>query len=327
MLYYKDLRKVVFENYPTSADELKILSGYVGPVPMRDLKTLPLKSTVIFGLFNENRKRKLHDEILKIHDAQTSIYYPQTLSHSKCYVWLKEGKAIRALIGSANFSSNGLNSDYRETLFEVDEKQATIVNGYIDLILNTGKPCTEFTDAAIFEESPRQKATRQLQQGYTEGVAVLSLLANNEVPQASGLNWGMAEGSHVRENDAYIAIRKDSIRLHPELFMPRHELPQGEARRGNIDEIVELIWDDGEIMQVRFEGTQHISELGDRKYPKQIASFPNKDILGTYLRKRLGVPLGTPVKKHHLMSYGSTDIKLSRLEDGIYSADFSPNSK
>lgn len=325
MLYYKDLKTQVFDRYPRDADEVKILSGFVGPVPIAELADLPIKSTVIYGLFKENRKRSLHEELVKIHTENSSILYPEILSHSKCYVWLKDNVPLRALVGSANFSSNGLNSDYRETLFEVDERQSSFINSYIDIILQSAKPCTEFTIDDRFEETTAEQRRRELEADYVQGIAKLSLLQNNgDMPLRSGLNWGMSEESHVRPNDAYIAIRKDVIRMHPELFMPRHELPPGETSRGNLDEVVELIWDDGEIMQARFEGTQIIAELGNQKYPKQLASFPNKDILGGYIRRRLSVASETPVTKQDLLSYGTTNIELSLLQEGVYTASFKP---
>ena len=326
MLYYKDLSSLVFENYPHQADEVKILSGYIGPVPLAKLKSLPIKSTVIHGLFKENRKKKLHDQVVKLHGDNLEVFYPEILSHSKCYIWLKDGVPIKGLIGSANFSSNGLNSDYRETLFEVDVRQATMLNAYIDVILNSAKACIEFdVEDKGFTQSLSGQRLAELKENYVEGVAELSLVKNNgEIHQRSGLNWGMSEDSNVRPNDAYIPIRIDTIRLHPDIFTPRQELPEGVSARTNVAEVVELIWDDGEVMQARFEGTQLIPDLGPGKYPKNLASFPNKDILGRYMRKRLGVEPGTPVTLSDLERYGSQSIKLSKIEDGIYSADFRP---
>lgn len=323
MLYYKSLYSQIFDRYPKDADELKILTGYVGPTPIADLQSLGLKTTVIFGLFNENRKRTLHDQLVKLHRPDNQILYPEILSHSKCYVWLKNGVPIRALVGSANFSSNGLNNDYREVLFEVDERQASVVNGYIDIIAHSARACTDIDPATTFVETKAQAVARALEENYESGVAKLSLLTNKgEMPPKSGLNWGMSEDSNVRPNDAYIAIRKANIRLHTDVFSPRHELPPGESSRGNLTEVVELLWDDGTVMQARFEGTQSIAELGDQKYPKQLASFPNKDILGKYLRKRLGVAEGQPVTKSDLLHYGSTEVQLRLIEEGVYSAKF-----
>lgn len=73
-------------------------------------------------------------------------------------------------------------------------------------------------------------------------------------------------------------------------------------------------------MEGLLEGSQTINGI---TYPKQISSFPTKADLGAYLRNRLGVPLGQPVRKHHLESYGRLDVEISLLGDGVYSFDFS----
>jgi len=73
-------------------------------------------------------------------------------------------------------------------------------------------------------------------------------------------------------------------------------------------------------MEGLFEGSQPIDGV---VYPKQISSFPVKSQLGEYIRNRIGVPLGQPVRRHHLEKYGRTDITISLLAEGVYKFDFS----
>jgi hypothetical protein len=73
-------------------------------------------------------------------------------------------------------------------------------------------------------------------------------------------------------------------------------------------------------MEGLLEGSQPVEGA---IYPKQISSFPVKAELGEYIRNRIGVPLGQPVRKHHLERYGRTDIEVSLLGDGVYKFDFS----
>lgn len=321
MLFYKNLYNQIFETYPSTADELKILSGFVGIVPIQDLKKLPFKTTLVFGLFKENKKKKLHDELVKLHSEKIQILYPNTPSHSKCYVWLKNGVPIKAMIGSANFSSNGLESDYRETLFEVDERQANFIDSYINIIIGSSRACTEIKDDELVM-SPSRIRIEKMQKNLKEGVVELSLLKSDgiETHSGHGINWGHATGSNVRIDDACLPISVDDIKLHPELFRPKRELPQGEKSRGNTQEVVELIWDDGVVMKCKFEG---VNNVYSQKYPKQLSSFPNKDTLGKYLRDRINVPHGRLVVGSDLKKYGRTSVTLSILEEGVYSADFS----
>ena len=45
--------------------------------------------------------------------------------------------------------------------------------------------------------------------------------------------------------------------------------------------------------------------------------------MGEYLRNRIGVPLGQPVRRHHLDRYGRTDIAVYLIGEGVYKFDFS----
>jgi hypothetical protein len=45
--------------------------------------------------------------------------------------------------------------------------------------------------------------------------------------------------------------------------------------------------------------------------------------MGEYFRKRLGVPLGEPLKMEHLLKYGRTDIDFYKIDDENYYMDFS----
>lgn len=328
MIYYDNLWNQVIEKPPVEADEFKVLSGFVGPTPIQALHNgvnAKLKCTVIFGLFKENRKAILHDELTKLNNENVQILYPNLPAHSKCYVWLSNGIPIRGLIGSANFSANGLRIPYRESLIEVKDSDIKALNTYIELIRRTCRVCTEVDRSELQERKTRYLVGEDTDE-FEEGVAKLSLIdRSGEVPALSGLNWGMSPTSHVNIDDAYIPIRKEVIKNHPELFPPR-PIFEGANTRGSLDEVVELIWDDGIAMQVKFEGTQNLSDSnGDvLKFPKQISSFPIKAIMGRYLRARIGVPSGVVVTREDLERYGNTTIQLSMISEGVYSASFAP---
>ena len=102
-------------------------------------------------------------------------------------------------------------------------------------------------------------------------------------------------------------------------------------RKRNSDPI-ELIWDDGIIMEASLEGSQ---EYNGKNYPKQLASYKRKtpvidgkkvskkSILGRYLRKRLKIDVDEQITMSTLNQYGRDTITLSLISDGIYYADFS----
>ena len=319
-LYFRNLHEEFFNRYPKDATEFYAVSGYLGPDPLLRLKELPFKSKIVFGLQKENKNLLLHQQILSVNSDKVSIFYPEISSHAKCYVWAKDGKPIRGLIGSANFSINGLNNDYRETLLEVESRDLHPLLAYINIISDSAINCSEADVSTYKVASPSEldgpECTLELYDPST-----------GEVQDMSGLNWGFSNGNVV-PGDAYIAIRMKHLRAHPNLFQPIFFNPtKGHRYRSKSKEAAELIWDDGVIMKVLFEASQ---PLNGNVYPKQIASIPRKNILGEYIRERIGLPPISnenrpeeKIKREHLIRYGRDSISLSLIQPGLYKADFS----
>ena len=138
------------------------------------------------------------------------------------------------------------------------------------------------------------------------GQVSLTLLARGgEVPLKSGLNWGLAN-ANVNANDAYIPIRKVHLKSG---FFHRHGA------------VYSVKWDDGTMMQLVAEGTQELD--GNGPYPKQLTSYPEKFVLGAYMRNRLAVPAPIPVTKNHLLEYGRTDVTVTFHGNNEVGLDFS----
>lgn len=311
MLHYKNLNKLFFESVPQQATDFIALSGFLGPDPIKKLGELPFKSTIIYGLQKENQKILLHQQLVGLHNENRKIFYPDIACHSKCYLWLNGNTPIKGLIGSANFSSNGLFNDYRETLLEVDENQLYVMKGYIEIILNSAREC----NTVDVKESIKVEDT------YDKQICEMVLYdpRTGQTHNGHGLNWGFAD-ANVRPNDACIPIRMEHIRKYPKLFPALQ--PDPESRKGTLKEVIEFVWDDGVIMQGRLEGSQPLPN-SDIKFPKQIASFPHKDELGIYIRQRLNIPLGERVLREDLIKYGRDTVSISIIEEGVYYLDFS----
>lgn len=311
MLHYKNLNKLFFESVPQQATDFIALSGFLGPDPIKKLGELPFKSTIIYGLQKENQKFLLHQQLVGLHNENRKIFYPDIACHSKCYLWLNGNTPIKGLIGSANFSSNGLFNDYRETLLEVDENQLYVMKGYIEIILNSAKECN----------TVELKESEKIEETYDKAVCKMILYdpRTGQTHNGHGLNWGFAN-ANVRPNDACIPIRMEHIRKYPKLFPALQ--PDPESRKGTLKEVIEFVWDDGVVMQGRLEGSQPLPN-SEIKFPKQIASFPHKDELGIYIRERLNIPLGQRVLREDLVKYGRDTISVSIIEEGVYYLDFS----
>ena len=147
---------------------------------------------------------------------------------------------------------------------------------------------------------------------------------SGNVPAASGINWGFSPRGHNRPGDAYIRISTDAIRTRPNIFSPKQRTDsiftlEGRSRARQND-VVELIWDDGTVMRGLLEGSQTID---GNVYPKQISSFPEKNILGLYLRNRLGLmTLDRAVNIDDFNRYGRHTIEISRQNEGVYYLNF-----
>lgn len=316
MLYTQDLEELIFHRHQLhETDELIVLSGYLGPRPVARLEELPFNSTVIYGMYgSEGIKPSLHGSLLNIQGEvdNLNIFYSNLPVHSKCYVWRRRGDIIHALIGSANFSVNGLTTPFREVLAETTFDTFRPLNDYISHILNNSISCLEVGMERVIEETEQ-----------TDDCLMTLLGRNGEVQNAAGLNWGQNPNNHTTPNDAYIPIRTSHIRDFPNLFPPKQLNPleiDGRGRMQRHNDSIEIIWDDGLTMEGLLEGSQPVEGV---IYPKQISSFPIKAELGEYIRNRIGVPLGQPVRKHHLERYGRTDIEVSLIGEGVYKFDFS----
>ncbi len=318
MLFTKNLEQIVFNRHNLlETDELIILSGYLGPSPVEKLKTLPFSTKVIYGMYgSEGIKPVLHSSLKSIQENTPdtlNIFYSKIPVHSKCYVWKRNNKIVHALIGSANFSTNGLTTPFREVLAETTLDTFDPLDDYVRYVLDNCISCLE---------GEVKKVSTQI--SISPDKCLLSLLGRGgEIQNAAGLNWGQNPNNHTNVNDAYIPIRTIDIKTFPNLFPPKQLTPieneeGGRPHRHN--DSIDIIWDDGFTMTGLLEGSQEIEGV---VYPKQISSFPNKSDMGIYLRDRLGVPRGQPVRKYHLESYGRQDVEISILGDGVYGFDFS----
>lgn len=329
MIFYDNLEEIVFHRHEMfDVDELVVLSGYVGPKPIERLKTLPFKTSVIYGMYGaDGIGQALHRSLIEL-DAKipnTDIFYSELPVHAKCYIWKKQGKITTALIGSANFSISGLSNPYKEVLAETTFDTFSPLDTYVNRIMAYCKRCSEIT----VDDTKLKKKGTTTQENTIEvnGVCRMSLLNRyGEVSEKSGLNWGLARltGGHTTQGDAYVAITIPMIERFPELFPPKLgkalKTTEG-AKMNRQNDAVEFIWDDGTTMEGLLEGNQSIDGI---KYPKQLCSGPAKNILGKYLRSRMGITdLDYQITKNDLLNYGRTDISISSQGEGVYELDFS----
>jgi hypothetical protein len=240
--------------------------------------------------------------------------------------------------------------DYKEVLgsYDVDED----LNKYCEYIISNS---TELN--LVPKDKIKSTSLRESKHKHTKPVligdngALLSLLSSkkgtknilgvatkvNSVHCASGLNWGLSNGTSGL-NDGCIPIPTELIKNDKSMF----RIPKSSKR------VFKGIWDDGTEMEIQFEGNNNV---GGEKYPKQIASHPDKNIMGKYLRKRIGDKIGRnliipedinkqkirgmsshdkkdfrnkyEISLEDLREYGRYDIEITDMGDETYYFDFS----
>lgn len=331
-MFTQNLQDLVFKRHEANgADELLIITGYIGPYPFKELNNIPIKCRVIYGMYgSDSIGEKLHKALSNIQSSSTNteLLYSKAGIHAKCYLWAKEGVVIDALVGSANFSRNGLATPNREVLVEADPEVFPELTQYFKNILSNSIDCN--SHSVVIKAKPNHIVRNN---NLTE--CRLSLLSKMNgrlmVPEASGINWGsrsvdVGGTSHTSIGDAEIRITKEAITNFPNLFPRKLGTPNTRSSSGKLtrqNDEVELIWDDGTVMKGLLE--QNININGSL-YPKAICSSERKSVLGLYLRKRLGVSPTHIITVNDLTNYGRTDITVSLLAEGVYEMDFSVNN-
>lgn len=345
--YCKNLEEKIFHKHNdlvSEPDELIIISGYLGPSPVEKLKELPFKTTVIAGMYTKGVNPKLYDALKKSSkdNPNLTVLFSNIEVHSKIYIWMKENEPKYVLIGSANFSDNGLLTDFRESLADMDLR-----SDYINLldyynIIKANSTLTPKLTTTINkgEKNSHNEIINNLDEEKGELSINLPLYSTTKkqgkyIPPKSGFNWGQSSG-HTAIGDAYIPIPKPVIN-NSNFFPPFDPLYNSKSKRKRDSDPIEIIWDDGVVMEASAEGIQKGND--GKEYPKNLTSYSSKSkkelggiskksILGRYLRKRMNISdLQRVITYDDLKQYGRDHITMTKISDGVYSADFSVSRK
>lgn len=338
MLYTENLSKVIFDNFDLTIDEFIVISGWLGAVQIEEAVKKKVKITALFGMSANSGVPGPNHQKLRMMDMNHSnlqIYYalPGNNVHSKIYVWKSRGVIKKALIGSANFTYQGINTDFRESLQTVEQSDFKKLKEYLDTILIPSKieRCsnknlkTKITSTARLLITDPTALIIEGEEGNVKTIR-LTLLDNrgNLSQGGSSINWGHGK-AHTKPNDAYIKISKSAIKtgfFAQKSYEKKPGVP--DSRVKNVRQTMKIIWDDGTVMECLEEGSQYVGEV---EYPKQISSAKKKEILGLYLRKRLGIKSGEKVNIEDLKKYGRTFIDITATGPNSYYADFSQIKK
>lgn len=321
MLFVTDkkhsLKEIVFQKHLSiKADELNILTGYIGSSTIEEACNLDIKINVVYGLARHSKLKKVfHSDLCKLQSKQTKVYCPEILSHAKIYIWKYRKKVVYVLNGSANFSRSGLETPLKEVLSEVHPVSFKQFWDYFESIFQSSKLIDEIDfDKFGANENKFSDTKGNGREGLELDPNIF--ISDSLYAEKSKINWGHGKAkNHPR--DGYIPIHKQDIVNYSKLF------PEKADNKGlgyNDNAPIEILWDDGERMAALLEGINKIEGL---RYPNKISSFRSKKIMGDYLRRRMGIPKGKFVTRQMFENYGRDNISISLLGEGVYYMDFS----
>lgn len=138
------------------------------------------------------------------------------------------------MIGSANFSSNGLRTDYRESLADATRDTFVDLDRYYDFILKNSSEDIKINNKQSKNNmKPQNQVIDKIDYKNISFTATIPLYdeKRNCVPPYSGLNWGNANTS---VGDAYIRIPQKIIKDNEGLIKPldpNFVTPEGKRKK------------------------------------------------------------------------------------------------
>jgi hypothetical protein len=320
LIYENLFNLVLIDPALNGADSLFVVGGYSSAAMLArhrsgdfaaEKNAIPanIRIQVIHGMYPQDGITRTDHEMFKSlssPESTTEVRYLLTrpACHAKVYVWSTNGTPTTAFLGSANYSQGAFFGRTQEVLAPCDPEQALL---YAQSIWSE---CIEVSNVqGIKAPAKRFKSTEV----PTDSEIVISLLARgNVIPGGSGINWNLGTNrSHRKDkNAAYISTSNHTNK--PGFFPSRSE-------------VFLAHFDDGAIFPMR---TMSAKVKGASIYNYgAITSAEDNQILGAYLRKRIGNAIGKNldqqfIQMDDLVKYGRTSIKVTKLDDSTYHFDF-----
>lgn len=293
-------------------DELRAVSGYASPgiaysLLAADESRAVSLSLVVGMVVKDGISLGAHRGFMALRDVdypgRTDIRYITSglPVHSKVYVWSKAGRPHSAFVGSANFTANGFDRGYHETLVAADPELC------LDLVTSITQRAHAIDDPAVppslivlSTRMPRTAAApepryRPWRTADLPSVDIPLLTTRSQSGVAYGLNWGQRERRHP--DQAYLPVPADVARSG---FLP----PRGVR--------FTLLAPDGQAMSAV------VAQDGD----KAIETPESNAILGRFIRSQIGLESGEFITPDALRRAHATQYRLFRIDDDTYAIEF-----
>jgi len=310
-MYREDLyNKVLIEPLKNfQVDELYVVSGYASATFVKQHldHTKSLNNPRINLIIGMPRKINDHIAFVELHKKfadRFKGYYLETHPpvHSKIYSWCNKSIGVLGFSGSSNYSQAGF-LESTPQINQMKDDDPTEIKSFFYELLQRSTYMPEAKDVSVNNITIPSLGliinageAEWVEENKSARISFLNKRTGN-LPTRSGLNWGQRE---VRQNkdEAYLSIK---VPITKEGFLPE---------KGSR---FSLITDDNKSFDcvVAQDGRKSIETTDDNS------------LLGKYIRKRIGVQLGTLVTKQDLENYGRTDFSIMKLDDETFMFDFS----
>lgn len=289
-----------------------------------------LKVDIILGMTKSSLSQKKHEDICRlirfINESRgmpkLSCRYVCTGSevHSKVYIWGTPSEMsfdipYRAFCGSLNYTTNAFYKR-RESVTMCDPSSA--YRYYQELLPDTvdcfdplaiERLKTVANNSAAELEEPDNSEKDYLLYDSIDPIDTLkvSLLRadGTDTGYGSGINWGIRQnGTKRNPNQAYIPY---NVRDKKDGFFPDRVKPEDENCP-----MFKVITKDFGSFHMR------MAQAGN----KALHSVESNAILGEWIRRKIGAPLGGYVTKQMLELYGKTYVTFRKYENDVYLLDF-----
>ncbi len=320
-MYYDDLFNIALMQPATSANCLKIVSGYAtSAMAFNHLKRLSnnINIQLIVGMCpRDGLSKSNHQGFKKLVDEdyrdtfQCSYIENSPAVHSKVYVWCQDDKPVCAYTGSANYTQTSFFSSQHEILTECNPETAlhyyntldrnTIYCNHIEVenVIKIFHDKSYLRYSNLIADNPISTSDSVVKELVAlESIQVSLLNRDGVVSSRSSLNWGQRPEEHREPNQAYIPLKS---KIYNSSFFP------------NLGVDFTVLTDDNKVL-ICTRAQQN---------GKAIHTPHNNSLIGIYFRNRLGVQEGRKVTKEHLEAYGRNYLTFFKIDDETYFMDFS----
>lgn len=217
---------------------------------------------------------------------------------------------VDAFVGSANYTNPGFGLQRTGQQNVMTHVYPEVAYDYCESCMDPLLACSDVDDATreqlpLRHQRPSELALSRLHErrpgepsgeGKWIGIArTLSLLKSNgdDYAPGGGINWGLSRG-RASQDEAYISV--PSVIGQSGFFPPRNVT-------------FDMVGDDLELLSVRIAS-------GDNWYGKDLTTTAPNSHLGSYIRRRMGLPSGRSSAETSSNNTGAPTLTSPTLEMG-----------